>query len=400
MTAGAPTPRRAGMTVPASGTGHVYSQIMAVLRGEVEPLVPAPLPVPQERLRIAFAVPHFARGSGGHQVIFRLGHALEEQGHAVSYWLHDPFEERPEAGAAAVRALIRAEYAPIRGPVFAGFADWPGADVAIATGWQTVYPLLALPGTRARAYLLNDHEPEFYPTSVESRFAARTYTLGLPCISGGGPWLARLVTERYGARVVADFPYPVAPELRPRPVARREDTIVVYARNVTPRRGVAFALMGLEELVRRRPHLRVVLFGDEGAPELTFAYEHLGTATPEELSWVYSEATVGIAISLTHGSLVPHDMLACGLPPVDLDGGSMAAEHADTDLVELVPPDPVAMADRIEALLDDPGRRARRGAEGMAYVRAHTWAGSAERVAAGLRLALAERADAPRAAAR
>ena len=58
-------------------------------------------------------------------------------------------------------------FAPVRAPVFVGFDDWHGADVAVATGWETVYPLAVLPGCRARAYLVNDHEPEFFASSAQ-----------------------------------------------------------------------------------------------------------------------------------------------------------------------------------------------------------------------------------------
>ncbi len=67
----------------------------------------------------------------------------------------------------------------------------------MATGWQTVFPLLAARRLRARAYLINDHEPEFYATSVESSWAAETYRQGLYGIAGS-PWLRDLYVERYG----------------------------------------------------------------------------------------------------------------------------------------------------------------------------------------------------------
>lgn len=389
---GSPVPR--GQTIAAAGGRHVYTEVTDVLRGSVEPLVPSVPGAAEHPLRLALVVPHFSFGSGGHHVVFQLAHALEQRGHTVSYWVHDPFGERPDASGAGLRAAIIEQYAPIAGPVFNGFAQWTGTDVALATGWQTVYPILRLPGCRSRAYLVNDHEPEFYPTSLESLFAARTYELGLPCIVGGGPWLADLIESRYGAEVVARFPYPVAPEFQPRDVERREDTLVVYGRNITPRRAVGLALIALEELKRRRPQLRVVLFGDEGAPDLNFAYEHHGPISPERLSWVYSEATIGVAFSLTHGSLVPHDMLACGLPVLDLEGYSTAAEHAATGLVELAPLDPVAMADALERLLDDPALRALRASEGSAYVGAHTWAHATSLVEDGLRAILRGRATA------
>ncbi|UTI63480.1 glycosyltransferase family 4 protein [Paraconexibacter antarcticus] len=382
-----------GRLIDAGPTGrpHVYTPITDVLDGRIAPLEPLPESTPDRPLRLALVVPHFAFGSGGHQVVFALAHELEQRGHTVTTWVHDPHGERPDATGAVLRGAIREQYVGLEGPVFAGFEHWDGADVVLATGWQTVYPAMSLPGCRARAYLVNDHEPEFYPTSLESLFAARTYTLGLPCFVGGGPWLADLLTTRYGAQVAGRFAYPVDPAFGPRPVARRDDTIVVYGRDSTPRRAVALALIALQELKARRPDLRVVLFGDQGVPECTFAYEHLGPIAPEDLSWVYSEATVGLAFSLTHGSLVPHDMLACGLPVVDLDGFGTAAEHADTGLVELAALSPLAIAAAVERLLDDPEERARRAQAGAAHVAAASWQRAADAVEAGLRTILRAR---------
>ena len=86
-------------------------------------------------------------------------------------------------------------------------------------------------------------------------------------------------------------------------------------------------MLALAELKRRRPHLRFMLFGDEKPTDAPFAYEHLGVATAEELSWTYSEATVGLSLSLTNYSLVPQEMLACGLPCVELGGRSLESVY-------------------------------------------------------------------------
>lgn len=387
--------RARGHRIQAVPGRHVYEPITQILHGAVAPLDPVAATTSARPLRLALIVPPFGFGSGGHHVVFQLARGLEQLGHVVSYWFHDPHGERPDATGATLRWSIREQYAPIEGPAFSGFAQWNGADVVLATGWQTVYPAMALARCRSRAYLVNDHEPEFYPTSLESLFAARTYTLGLPCIVGGGPWLADLLRERYDAHVAATFPYPVNPAFTVRAIDRRDDTIVVYGRTTTPRRAVSLALIALQELVRRRPQLRVVLFGDEGMPPLSFSYEHLGPITPEKLSWVYAEATVGVAFSLTHGSLVPHDMMACGLPVVDLDGFGTAAEHARTGLVELAPLDPHAIADALERLLDDPAERGRRSSAGQAYVAAHTWPDATARVESGLKEIVRARATTP-----
>src|SRR6185312_15874631 len=75
---------------------------------------------------------------------------------------------------------------------------WRGADVVLATGWQTVPRALLLEDCGARAYLVQDHEPEFYGTSAESLWASESYRLGLHCIAAS-PWLAALLRERYAA---------------------------------------------------------------------------------------------------------------------------------------------------------------------------------------------------------
>ena len=61
----------------------------------------------------------------------------------------------------------------------------------------------------------------------------------------------------------------------------------------------------------------------------------LGIVAPERLSWAYSEATVRLCLSLSNLSLIPQEMMACGLPCVDLAGGSTEAELGDQGGVQL-----------------------------------------------------------------
>ena len=108
------------------------------------------------------------------------------------------------------------------------------ADVAVATGWDTAYQVMLLPGCRARAYLVNDHEPDFYPQSAEFDWAAKTYRLGLYGISASR-WLRDLLARSYGQhgtwfRLGVDRSV-----YRPRPVERRRDTVIFYAREFTSR---------------------------------------------------------------------------------------------------------------------------------------------------------------------
>jgi len=229
----------------------------------VQPLLfwnegPAPLLQPvqgmseREQLRLAMVIPPFSRGSGGHNTLFQIFTRLERRGHACSVWLADYHNQMRDVRAARMRREVREYFAPFEGPVYKGFDQWQGADVAIATGWQTVHATLALDGCRARAYVVNDHEPEFYSSSTEQLLAADTYRHGLHCIAAS-PWLRDLLIERYDASADAFQLGVDGDTYRPLPVERRRDTVIYYARHSTPRRAVPIGLMALAELHRRRP---------------------------------------------------------------------------------------------------------------------------------------------------
>jgi glycosyltransferase involved in cell wall biosynthesis len=402
--------RRAGGVVGPAEAGIMFPTDASPLeRGvEVEPTLdremfaaaeevwrhgPAPLLEPlrgmaeRDRLRIAIVIPAFGQGSGGHSLLFEILSRLENRGHICSVWVHEYNPHFDGVRPGVIRHKINEFFAPISGPVFNGFREWHGADVVMSTAWQTVHPALLLDNCYQRVYIVNDHEPEFHATSVESVLATDTYRHGLPCLAGS-PWLRDLLVERYGADSQV-FEYGVNHDVyQPRPVPRRDNTIVYYARHETPRRAVPIGLMALAELHRRRPDVRIVLFGSPDPIQTSFPYRHLGVVTPETLSWLYSEATAGLCLSLTNFSLTPKEMMACGLPCVELAGASAESIFGKTGPLELAPLDPTAIADALERLLDDRGRWEQRSRAGLQYVAAHTWDKATDEVEAGLRWAL------------
>jgi len=373
---------------PWGGRKEDYMEAALVRERGVTPLLDAvPGMADHERLRIAMILPPFRRGSGGHNTLLQILTRLERRGHVCSVWVHDVMRMHQSEWNGVLRWNLREFFAPIAAPVYKGFDAWQGADVAIATGWQTVYPALLLDQCRARVYVVNDHEPDFYPASVERVLAEETYRQGLHSIAAS-PWLRDVLIERYGASADA-FRLGVEHEVyRPRPVRRRQDTVIYYARQGTPRRAVPTALHALRTLHERRPDVRIVLFGDNTPLETAFPYEHLGVVSPTELSWLYSEATVGLCLSLTNFSLMPKEMLACGLPCVELAGVSAESIFGTDGPIELAPLDPGVLADALERLLDDPQLRARRSCEGIEFVASHTWEHATDEVEAGLRHAL------------
>ena len=339
-------------------------------------------------LSVAVVMPSFRQGSGGHATIVHLASALAARGHAVSLWLEDFEQRHARDGSALTGRQFVDWFGGAELELHCDFSAWQGADVAVATGWQTVPRVLLLPGVSGRAYLVQDHEPEFYPTSAQSLFAAETYRQGLHCVAAS-PWLAQLLRDRYGASS-SSFDLAVDHAVySPRDESRRDDTVAFYARAATPRRAVPLGLLALGELTRRRPGVRIALFG--GDAHADFHHEALGTVRSADLATLYRQATVGMVFSLTNPSLVGLEMMACGLPCVELDSEPMRASFGVAGPLRLTPPEPLTLCSTIEALLDDEAERRRLGDAGLAFVQGRTWSRAAEQVEAGLRHALVPR---------
>jgi glycosyltransferase involved in cell wall biosynthesis len=365
---------------------YVEARVLTdLLHAPAGALLPAPAAgVP---LHLAFVVPFFVQGSGGHMTIANLVRALEQRGHRCTLWIDDP-GARVKGGAQQAVANLRTWFGPFNAEVSYGLDGFPGADVVLATGWQTVARVRTLPAA-GRAYLVQDHEPEFFGTSVQRAWAEDSYRHDLYPITAGR-WLADTMGELYGLPA-SSFDLGIdGRRYQPTPsIARRDDVVVAYARSSTPRRGVPVALAALAELHRRRPEVEAWLFGHGGPPGVDFPHRNLGVVPESGLPPVYAEATVGLVLSMTNYSLVAQEMLSCGLPVVELDAPSVVKAFGRDGPVDFAPLDPIAIADALERLLADPALRAARARGGETLRAERTWDHAAAQVEAGLAAAIA-----------
>ncbi len=393
--------RRGASAIGATGGAPTFAGGTFEAQLELARNGPAPLrgepPHAHGALRIATVIPSFRRGSGGHATIARLLEGLGGRGHDVSVWLEDG-EGRHAREADSVTARSFGEFFGAESlELKPSFDEWRGADVVLATGWQTVARALLLEGVAGRAYLVQDHEPDFYPTSAESLWAQESYRQGLHCIAAS-EWLAAMLRARYGASAT-HFELAVdravyRPEEDGEAQAaggRRDDLVAFYARALTPRRAVPLGLLALTELRRRRPDVEIVLFGEDRPLEVPFAHRNVGVLDGGGLAALYREAAVGMVLSLTNPSLVALEMMACGLPCVELASESILATFGRESPLALAEAEPVALCEAIERLLDEPARRASATEAGVRLMAARSWERAAEELEQGLQLALATR---------
>lgn len=314
-----------------------------------------------EPLDIAFLSPRAAGAgspSAAEAATARLTSALEDRGHHVTRW------RITDLGA------------------------WAGADVVVAAGWTTVPSAMRVPDVGARAMLVLEHEPDRLALSAEREWATWALRQDLHALCAS-PWLAGLLEDRYNA-TASVFSIGVDHEhYRSLPTHRRDDLVLLHADAGDPQRAAALGLLALEELHERRPGLELALYGDDRELATRFPHRHLGALSPAERAYAYSEATVGLSLSLGVPSPVTRDMLACGLPVVEIDQPASTEDLADAPAL-LARADPFALADATELLLDDLLERADRSRLGVEHVAGRTWAAAAAQVETGLRTALAD----------
>lgn len=343
-----------------------------------------------DNLNIHWIIPDFAAGGGGHMTIFRMIHLLEVAGHDVTVWLHNPSIHK--TAEAAYQTIVK-HFQHFKGEVKLvedGLSEAEG-DALIATDCWSVWPALSATKFIRRFYFVQDFEPSFHPMGASYLAAEATYKEDLDCICAS-PWLAQLMQDNYG-RWAAPFwlaadteTYHPAETPHENPVPR----IALYARHFTARRAVELAMLALETLSDRGVDFIVDFFGShvpfQSAP---FKYVDHGVAKPEELSAIFQKADIGVVFSATNYSLVPQEMMACKLPIVELDGESTRAIFPP-DTVSLAKPDPVAIADEIEALIADPSRQAKQAEAAYNWVKDFSWQKSADMVEGAIKKRLEE----------
>jgi glycosyltransferase involved in cell wall biosynthesis len=298
------------------------------------------------------------RGGGGHQKILALARGLARHGYAVSVNLLGGNADYPDPGAVVRECGLDGDAVNVvysSRPVF-------DSEITFATHWSTVYAIqeAAEAGLRpGRLYhFLQDYEAFFHPVGTDYLLAMQALGRGFRLLSYG-PWIARLIAKRHGltVRVLPFFidrhVYHPGEGTGP----RAADELLFLARPDMPRRCFDLGLRVLERFQQRygAAAARVITFGSPQVQRMRLRVEvdDRGVLTPAELARLYRTATAGLVFSPTNPSMVPFEMMACGLPVLDLDVEENDVNYGGRENVALMPLDEDAMVETIHRVLRD-----------------------------------------------
>lgn len=335
----------------------------------------------------------------GHQVTIVGGHSRRPlpdlaPGMEVLTFAYTPRERFPDLGTRARKLMERLSFArqalpALRAGGFERFVIFKSYDLAPA--------LWAARRGGARVGFLSGGS-EFYPGYAT--LARRLNYLGAVSAFTAGQMQGAtgLVPQVNHLGVDLALFHPAPPDLE---LARAcglgpGDEALVAAVRLVALKGVQRAINALALLGDRRPNLRLLVAGEgpyraelvERARQAGVAgrVHLLGFLPPQRLAGFYALGRVAVFPSMGEEALGLSiaEAMACGLPVVASRLGGVPEVVGDLGL--LVPPkDDQALAQAVEGLLDDPGRRAGLAEGGRErVVREFTWPACAARLEEGL----------------
>jgi glycosyltransferase involved in cell wall biosynthesis len=321
---------------------------------------------------ITFMVPGMEKGGGGHAIVLDMAKWLVKWGHTVTLAFTDKSADYSDA------STIEKEFKFDTSRMRACFSKRvPGdTNISFSTFWTTVYLVDKSDKLIGRKYhMLLDYEPFFYPMSTYHILALNSYYRNFRKISWS-PWIKNLLLKWHRIDNVRTFPLYFNRNIYNTngSVKRSNKKIVFFGRPTMPRR--CFDL-GIEVLTRYRElygnKVEIVFYGSLALETANIPFKHtrLGVLTPAQLADLYKEAALGIAFSITNPSKVPFEMMACGLPVLDLNTEGNDANYGNdshTKNVFLFNPDVEEMAEGINSILIDDILRSRVAQNGNKFV--------------------------------
>jgi glycosyltransferase involved in cell wall biosynthesis len=316
---------------------------------------PEPLISESGRPQIAWVISPPNASSGGHQNAYMFMKFLEDAGYDLTLFLYSA-GKYPRVSIEGIRDMLelnggyprlRADY-KLYNPETGITGDF---DLVVATDWATAYAAWRYERDVPRIYWVLDFEPDFFPAGSDSIIAENSYRLGYQGIAIG-PWLAKKLAHDYS--MPCDFyEYAVDASRYRRTNDNRRDEILFYARPSTPRRGTEFGLLVLSEVARRRPDITINMAGSDMSRQgIKFDFVDHGSLDVRELPYLYNRCAAGLVLSLTCMSLLPLEIMSCGVVPVVNDGENTRVTLRNDSRIEFVATSPSAMADRLISAVD------------------------------------------------
>ena len=313
--------------------------------------------------KVAWFVPMLLKGSGGHRTIFQNINALIKEGYSCDVYVGDFNMHSP----AELLSMINEYYGEFNGDVF---ADWNNPlkeyDVCVATAYNSA-PIVNRIDCKKKMYFIQDFEPYFFPIGTDYITAENTYKYGFYGITIG-KWLSHKMRDEFNLKTSYFHFCADLNVYKKLDNVKKEDSICFIFQPDKPRRCDIIALKALQLVKEEKPNIKIYTYGSIKRNINNLDVEQLGIIPIEECNELYNKCRVGICMSASNPSRIPFEMMAAGLPVVELyrdnnlydfpDGGVMLSDST-----------PSAIATSILNILDDEKLQEKMSKEGIKFMK-------------------------------
>lgn len=265
-------------------------------------------------MRAAWVLPSLIEGSGGHRTILQNVQYLIRKGYECDVYVEDKGEVK---NSEELRRQAETLFGKHDCRFILGYDIQGEYDIIFATAWFTAKVVRDCNSKAVKAYFIQDFEALFNPMGDGYILACNSYGYGLKPVTIGR-WLShKMQTEYRTPSRYFDF---CADRriYRPLPEAKKEHAICFVYQPDKPRRCSVLGIEALGIVKFLRPDVKIYLYGSNIKGNVWFEHENLGIIPLDQCNALYNKCEVGLCISSSNPSRIPFEMMAAGLPVVDL----------------------------------------------------------------------------------
>ena len=265
-------------------------------------------------MRAAWVLPSLIEGSGGHRTILQNVQYLIRKGYECDVYVEDKGEVK---NSEELRRQAETLFGKHDCHFILGYDIQGEYDIIFATAWFTAKVVRDCNSKAVKAYFIQDFEALFNPMGDGYILACNSYGYGLKPVTIGR-WLShKMQTEYRTPSRYFDF---CADRriYRPLPETKKEHAICFVYQPDKPRRCSVLGIEALGIVKFLRPDVKIYLYGSNIKGNVWFEHENLGIIPLEKCNALYNKCEVGLCISSSNPSRIPFEMMAAGLPVVDL----------------------------------------------------------------------------------
>ncbi len=299
--------------------------------------------------KIAWIIPSPIKGSGGIRTMIQNANFLVRQGFECDIYVEEDYVNTNES----MKQRIIDFYGECLCDVYVGIDFKKEYDLAFATySIKTPdYLYYMKNNVKRKAYFIQDFEPWFEPMSGLYLDMEHTYKYGLNGVSIG-KWLTYKLQHEFN-QPMNYFSFCADTNVYKKlDNVEKENAVCFIFQPEKPRRCSNIGIRALLLVKALRPDVKIYLYGSDVDIKLDVEMENLHIMPIDKCNELYNKCKVGVCMSSSNPSRIPFEMMAAGLPVVDLYRENNLYDIPE-DGVLLADTSPEAVATAIIKILDD-----------------------------------------------